>query len=72
MAMPVDAFPQHPDNWTLGEVLALPEDQGQRIELVDGALHVSPAPTRTHQRLLHRIQMAWDSAMPPEYECCRA
>lgn len=35
--------------WTRAEVLALPDD-GQRYELVDGELLVSPSPRRTHQR----------------------
>jgi Uma2 family endonuclease len=68
MAMPADTFPQHPDNWTLEEVLALPEDQGSRVELVDGMVVVSPAPTSKHQRLLRRMLRAWDDAMPPDCE----
>jgi len=38
-------FPQHPGAWTLDEVLALPEDQGYRLELVDGLIVISPSPT---------------------------
>ncbi|HEY3610802.1 MAG TPA: Uma2 family endonuclease [Pseudonocardiaceae bacterium] len=68
MAMPADTFPQHPDNWTVEEVLALPEDQGSRYELVDGIVVVSPAPTSKHQRLLQRMQLAWVGAMPADCE----
>ncbi|WP_410620125.1 Uma2 family endonuclease [Amycolatopsis sp. cmx-8-4] len=48
------SIPPHPDGWTVDEVLALPEDQTslQRIELVDGALLVSPWPRLEHQRLV--------------------
>ncbi|MEU0470146.1 hypothetical protein ABZ215_39635 [Amycolatopsis sp. NPDC006131] len=41
--------------WTVEDVLDLPEDRGCRIELVDGALLVSPAPRSGHQRLLQRL-----------------
>lgn len=68
MAVPADTFPQHPREWTLEEVLALPEDQGQRVELVDGAVVVSPAPGFAHQRVLQRLQVALVDAAPPEYE----
>lgn len=68
MAMPADTFPQHPADWTLEEVLALPEDQGSRVELIDGTVIVSPAPTSKHQRVLHRMQLTMDSAIPPDCE----
>ena len=45
--------------WTVGEVRALPDD-GQRYEVVDGALLVSPSPRLLHQEavgeLLARIK----------------
>lgn len=70
MAVPADttAFPLHPKAWTLDEVLALPEDQGNRVELIDGTVVVSPAPTSKHQRIQHRIQVAWDSSIPADLE----
>lgn len=68
MAMPADTFPQHPADWTLEEVLALPEDQGSRVELVDGTVIVSPAPTSKHQRVLQRIQVALSNATPEQFE----
>jgi len=40
--------------WTRDEVLALPDD-GQRYELVDGELLVSPSPRRTHQRAVRDL-----------------
>jgi hypothetical protein len=49
------AFPWHPRSLPLGEVLALPEDSGQRVELVDGMLTVSPAPRPRRQRVLARL-----------------
>jgi Uma2 family endonuclease len=67
MAMPAEphaAFPYHPESWTLEEFLTLPEDQGQRLELIDGSVVVSPAPTFGHQRLLQRIQIALNAVVP--------
>ncbi|HEX5407097.1 MAG TPA: hypothetical protein VFX16_32880 [Pseudonocardiaceae bacterium] len=34
------------------------------MELVDGTAIVSLAPTSRHQRLPHRMQIAWDGAIP--------
>jgi Uma2 family endonuclease len=65
---PVVTFPLHPREWTLEETLALPEDQGQRVELVDGALVVSPAPGIAHQRVAQRLQAALDKAVPAGHE----
>jgi Uma2 family endonuclease len=60
------SIPLRPEGWTVEEVLALPEEQAslQRIELVDGALLVSPAPTSGHQRLLQKLQFAFAPALP--------
>lgn len=47
----------HPQPWTLDEVMALPED-GLRYELIDGVLIVNPPPAPKHQSvsyLLHRL-----------------
>jgi Uma2 family endonuclease len=68
MAVPADTCPRHPREWTLEEVLALPDDQGQRVELVDGAVVVSPAPGFVHQRVLQRLQVAFIAAVPDEFE----
>ncbi|MGO1049732.1 Uma2 family endonuclease [Crossiella sp. CA198] len=72
MALPADtapdAFPVHAEPWTLDEVLAMPEDQGQRVELIDGTVVVSPAPSARHQRVLHRLQLRLDGMVPPHCE----
>ncbi len=63
---PQPGIPLRPEGWTAEDVLALPEDQTslQRIELVDGVLLVSPAPTSMHQRLLQKLQFAFAPALP--------
>lgn len=45
----------HAGPWTLSDVLALPEDTSQRVELVGGALMMSPAPGLPHQRASRRL-----------------
>src|SRR5690606_17800762 len=40
--------------WTREEVLALPDD-GNRYELVDGELLVTPAPRGRHQRVVMKL-----------------
>jgi Uma2 family endonuclease len=67
-AQPADSFLPHPEKWTVDDLLALPEDQGNRIELVDGLVIVSPAPTSKHQRVLQQLQFAFAGAIPAEYE----
>lgn len=48
MAMPT---PVHEQDWTVDRALALPDD-GNRYEVLDGELFVTPAPTWTHQRAI--------------------
>jgi Uma2 family endonuclease len=48
--------------------LDLTPDDGQRYELDDGVLVVSPAPMTIHQRVLHRLQILLDAVCPPEFE----
>lgn len=48
--------------------LDLTPDDGQRYELDDGVLVVSPAPMTIHQRVLHRLEFLLETACPPEFE----
>jgi Uma2 family endonuclease len=52
----------HVGSWTLDDVLALGEDTHQRIELVGGALLMSPAPTVPHQRASRRLAALLEAA----------
>jgi Uma2 family endonuclease len=45
------AMPAQPTEWTVAMVRALPDD-GNRYEVVDGELFVTPAPSLMHQRAI--------------------
>ena len=51
MAMPA----QHTE-WTVDMVRALPDD-GNRYEVIDGELFVTPAPSVAHQRAVRRARV---------------
>ncbi|MEV0615808.1 Uma2 family endonuclease [Nonomuraea sp. NPDC050404] len=59
-------FPSAP--FTVNDLLEFPED-GNRYELFNGSLLVSPAPTPRHQRVITRLLLMLQSAAPPELEC---
>src|SRR5262249_34303095 len=46
---------EHHGPYTIADLEAMPDD-GQRYELIDGALHVSPSPTHLHQRIAGRLR----------------
>jgi Uma2 family endonuclease len=62
MAAPVPEVFERRDPWTEAEFLALPVDR--RLELLDGALLVSPSARVRHQRLSSRLWAALDAAIP--------
>jgi Uma2 family endonuclease len=47
-------MPQPIGDWTVAQVLALPDD-GNRYEVVDGELLVTPAPSLLHQRAVRAL-----------------
>ncbi len=51
--------------FTVDDLEAMPDD-GNRYELFDGSLHVSPAPGARHQKIVAKLVVALDSACPPE------
>ncbi|TDC65149.1 Uma2 family endonuclease [Streptomyces hainanensis] len=57
------AYEEHVGPWTVDEVLALPEDSRVRIELVGGALMMSPSPGTPHQRASTRLLKLLDRAV---------
>lgn len=56
------AHDEHAGPWTLADVLALPEDARHRVELVGGALVMSPAPGLPHQWASRRLAGLLDEA----------
>ncbi|WP_030274425.1 Uma2 family endonuclease [Streptomyces sp. NRRL B-24484] len=57
------AVTEHSGPWTVDDVLALPEDTRHRIELVGGALLMSPNPGVPHQRASSRLWALLDAAL---------
>lgn len=55
----------HDGPWSEEDLLGLPDD-GQRYEVVEGALLVSPPPGGPHQRSSYRLTRVLDDAMPPD------
>ncbi|MFE0461081.1 Uma2 family endonuclease [Kitasatospora sp. NPDC058965] len=61
--MSAEAVEQHSGPWTLEDVLALPEDSHHRIELVGGALLMSPNPAVPHQRASYCLYAFLEAAV---------
>ncbi|MCP2314017.1 Uma2 family endonuclease [Kitasatospora paracochleata] len=57
------AVTEHSEPWTIADVLALPEDPRNRIELVGGALLMSPNPGVPLQRASSRLWALLDAAV---------
>jgi len=55
---------EHAQAWTEEEFLDLPETVWPRLELLDGALLVSPASRKFHQRFSRALANAMDAAAP--------
>ncbi|MFB9624446.1 Uma2 family endonuclease [Nonomuraea helvata] len=53
--------------YTVDDLLKLPDD-GNRYELFNGSLVVSPAPTPLHQRAIYRLAHILTDAAPPGLE----
>ncbi|MEU5849971.1 Uma2 family endonuclease [Saccharopolyspora shandongensis] len=55
-----------PEGLSAAEYEALPEEVCRRIEIVDGAIVVTPAPRRSHQRIVRRLAEELAFAAGPE------
>jgi Uma2 family endonuclease len=62
-----ELFAGYAGPWTEQEWAALPESMG-RVELLDGALVVSPLPAVSHQRLVRNLACALEAAAPAGFE----
>ena len=70
MAAPVPELSEYVGPWTEEDFLALPVDR--RVELLDGALLVSPSARGKHQRLSSRLAIAFDAVVPVGLEVLEA
>lgn len=52
---------------TAADYDALPEEVCRQIEVVDGAIFVSPSPRRSHQLVVHELVSALKSACGPRF-----
>jgi Uma2 family endonuclease len=64
-SLPRPPMPTETRRWTLEELQDLPDD-GNRYELVDGALWVTPAPTDRHETILARLARVLDPYVEAE------
>src|SRR5436190_13679716 len=71
MALPLPIEPPH-DRYTVDDWLNLPENVGQRIELIDGSLVVSATPLSDHQICAKRLVRILDDAAPDDIEVIEA
>src|SRR5438067_10738686 len=56
-----------PEGLTAADYEALPEELCRSIEIVDGAIVVSPAPRRTHQILARRLANVLEEGAGPAF-----
>lgn len=59
------------DSWTVEDLAHLPDD-GQRYEIIDGSLLVSPPPALGHQGIARRLVAALNHHMGAEWEAVEA
>src|SRR5438309_11977506 len=64
---PADPIPVHTGPWTEADLLVLSDD-GQRHELVEGSLVVSPPPAGRHQGVASRLLRRLADQAPPTLE----
>ena len=62
-----DWMTSHPEGLTAADYEALPEEFCRRIEIVDGAIVLTPAPRRPHQRIGRHLANALEEVADKRY-----
>ncbi len=65
-AVPSGWLSPSPGGWTLADVQALPENS--RVEVLDGALIVTPRPLPIHQRIVRRLAAQLEPQLPAAWQ----
>lgn len=68
LAMSDDPLILRNHRYTVLDFDELPHGDGNRYEIIDGALVVTGSPAMRHQRAVGRLYKVLDAACPPEYE----
>lgn len=63
------AMPQATMQWTANMVRALPDD-GNRYEVLDGTLHVTPSPALRHQLIIGALYRRFDQYVADHHSGC--
>jgi Uma2 family endonuclease len=64
MSVMTDERGSHPAHLTVQELHEMPDD-GNRYELIDGELFVTPAPAPRHQQIAFQLGVRLEAARPP-------
>jgi len=59
----LDWIHSYPEGLTAADYDALPEEDSRNIEIVDGAIVVSPSPRRSHLRIARRLSYALEAVV---------
>ncbi|MDQ1674503.1 MAG: hypothetical protein QOC98_3065 [Frankiaceae bacterium] len=62
------AVPTHLDHYTIDDLYRLPADDGDRYEVLNGSLHVTPPAAYPHNRRAQRLGAALMAAAPAGFE----
>lgn len=69
MAQPAELSRHSADGWTVEDLLDLPE--GNKYEILDGCLHVSPMADQEHHWIADELRVALRAACPPGWRAIR-
>jgi Uma2 family endonuclease len=68
LAMSAEPLILRDRHYTVDDFDELPHEDGNRYEIIDGALVVSGSPLMRHQRVVTRLAILLSKVCPPQYE----